>query len=340
VNLQRLVMLVVALALASLTPAFAHEVRPALLQLTENDSGGYEAVFKQPVVGELAIRLEPRLSGGALDGPVTAETVTDAYRIRTWRAPPGSTPLSGQTLTIVGLERSVTDVLVRATTRSGEQIDAVVRPSEPTLLLELEGSRGVAVPAYLSMGVEHILTGADHLMFVLGLLIWVGLNGRLVKAVTAFTVAHSITLALAALDLVRFDSDAIEALVALSLVFLALELLRSGPGGAGRRPWMLAFAFGLLHGLAFAGLLAEVGLPEGAVVPALFMFNLGVEIGQLLFIVTAAALLAGLRSALRRRAGHGERPVRVGLAYAIGGVASFWFLERLVAATSTSAAVA
>jgi hydrogenase/urease accessory protein HupE len=323
--------LLIAAWLSPLTSVAAHEVRPALLQIVESAPGTYQATWKQPVVGDMAIRLIPRLSSGALDRPPESQTVAPGFIIRVWRVT-GGTPLDGQTASVEGLPQSVTDVIVRVSGAGGHTVEALLRPAQPAVTLDLSGPKGIAVPGYLVLGVEHILTGADHLMFVLGLLLLIGPNWRIVKAVSAFTVAHSITLALAALGYIRFPSAVIEALVALSILFVAVELVPSRdrpPTLTRRHPWLIAFAFGLLHGMAFAGALAQIGLPPHAAPAALFLFNVGVEIGQLLFIAAALGTIFALR-ALRRRSGFpADALARLGPAYAIGGFAAYWLIERL-----------
>lgn len=317
------------LALGLAATALAHEVRPALVQIIETGAGGYEVTWKQPVVGDMAVRLAPRLSGGSLDRPPDRQTLTPSYLIKSWRVSKGAA-LEGQTLRIDGLAQSVTDVLVRVRTADGREVNRVLRPADPGLRLALEASHGLAVPAYLRLGVEHILTGPDHLAFVLGLLLLIGFGWRVVKSITAFTVAHSLTLAIAALGYVRFPSAAIEALVALSILFVACELAR-GPGAdtlTRRRPWLIAFAFGLLHGLAFAGALTQVGLPAKGTPMALLLFNVGVEIGQLAFIAVAV----GVMMLARPFAVRAPALARAAPAYAIGGVSSYWLLERVAAA--------
>lgn len=310
-------------------PAVAHEVRPALLQIVEQSGGAYEVSWKQPVVGDMAVRLAPHLSSGAIDRPPDGQTVTVSYLIKTWHVPRGAA-LDGQTVNIEGLAQSVTDVLVRVQTADGREVNSVVRPAQPSLRLALSGPQGLAVPAYLRLGVEHILTGPDHLAFVLGLLLLIGPSWRVVRAITAFTVAHSITLAIAALGYVHFPSAAIEALVALSILFVACELMR-GPDAdtlTRRHPWLIAFTFGLLHGLAFAGALAQVGLPAHGTPLALLLFNVGVEIGQLAFIVAALAVMTLMRPLMSRAPAF----VRAAPAYAIGGVAAYWLFERVAVA--------
>lgn len=320
----------VVLANASL----AHEIRPAALQITETTPGTYEAVWKQPAVGDMAIRLAPHLSSGSLDKEPTTQSLEPGKIIKRWSVK-GGTALDQQTLTAEGLSDSVTDVLVSVTSPSGKTITAVLRPSAPSMVLGLSGPNGLSTPAYLRLGVEHILTGFDHLLFVLGLLLLVGTNWKIVKTVSAFTVAHSITLTLAALGIVHFPSALIEALIALSIIFVAIELIPRRDGSTTltrEKPWLVAFIFGLFHGLAFAGTLSSVGLPAGGTVPALLLFNVGVEIGQLAFIAVAIGVIVGLR-----RVSH-HLPASYGAistyapAYGIGGLASFWLIERTIVA--------
>lgn len=320
-----------ALAPVAFAPvAFAHEVRPALVQVVGTSSGGLEVTWKQPVAGESAVRLAPRLSGGVLDRPPDSETLAQAYRIRVWNLPAGS-KLSGRTLSVDGLDLTVTDVLVQVKTPEGE-LSTVLKPSRPALKLDFSHPQGAAAPAYLRMGIEHILTGFDHLAFVLGLLLLIGLNRNVVKAVTAFTLAHSVTLACAALGWVKVDPAVIEVLVALSILFVAVELVpRPGrpPTLTRRRPWLVALGFGLLHGFAFAGALARIGLPGSAAPQALFLFNVGVEAGQLAFLACAALGILALRSLRARLPFDTSGVARLAPAYGIGGLSAYWLVERL-----------
>jgi len=188
----------------------------------------------------------------------------------------------------------------------------------------------LAVLAYLRLGIEHILTGIDHLAFVLGLTLLVQRKTTLIKTITAFTVAHSVTLALTTLHLIKVRPPVIESLVALSVLFVAVELVHSYRGRstlAARLPWLIAFLFGLLHGCAFAGALAEVGLPRDAIPLSLFLFNVGVEIGQLMFI----AVIIGIGWMLTRLPWRMPHWMRWVPPYAIGSLSAFWFIERLQA---------
>jgi len=248
--------------------------------------------------------------------------------IQTWRLKADS--LRGQSLRINGLESTLTDVLVRIAFADGSAWLGRLTPQRPESLIPHRPSVWGVAATYLVLGVEHILTGLDHLLFVMALLLLTTGAWRLVKTVTAFTAAHSITLGLATLGLVQVPSKPVEAVIALSIVFVAAEIVhaRSGQAGlAARMPWVVAFTFGLLHGFGFAGALSEVGLPEGQIPVALLSFNLGVEAGQLLFIAEVLALAAGARSIWM------ARPWWVDLmpAYAIGSVAMVWVIQRVTA---------
>jgi hydrogenase/urease accessory protein HupE len=331
VNRLRVLLALILAVLTAPLAASAHEVRPALLQITETAPQTWTVFWKQPAMGDVALRLAPRLSSGWLDAQPDDQYAAPGFLVKTWtvRSPK---PLSGQTLRVEGLDQTITDVLVQVSLRDGRHIDAVVKPQQPSLDLQLDVAAAPAAPAYLKLGVEHILTGADHLMFVLGLLLLVGVSWRIVKAVTAFTVAHSLTLTAAALGWVHVPSVVIEALVALSIVFVAVELIPR-PGReetlTRRHPWVVAFVFGLLHGMAFAGALADIGLPPHAVAMSLFLFNVGVEIGQLAFIGVAVVAILGLRWLRAQTPWNLAAPARLAPAYAIGSFASFWFIERL-----------
>jgi hydrogenase/urease accessory protein HupE len=204
-----------------------------------------------------------------------------------------------------------------------------LQPSNPAFVVEASAGAWEVARTYLILGVEHILFGIDHLLFVLALLLVVKGAGRVVATVTAFTIAHSITLAAATLGLVRVPGPPVEAMIALSIVFVAAEIVhgaRGRPGLTARRPWVVAFTFGLLHGLGFAGALSEVGLPQNAIPLALFFFNVGVELGQLLFIgafAVAALVIARARILW-------PRWLEIAPAYPIGSIAMFWVLQRVI----------
>jgi hydrogenase/urease accessory protein HupE len=312
-------------------PAIAHEMRPAYLAIDQNGPHTYTIVWKEPASGEFALHLVPHLSNRWLERQPEDQFATAGFLIKTWRIlDTHPNPLEHTIVRVEGLENTMTDVLVRIRMANGAGMDAVVRPDKPSVFVEFAARDGLALPAYLRLGIEHILTGADHLMFVLGLLLLVGIRWQLVKAITAFTVAHSITLALAALDLVHVPSAVIECLVALSIVFVASELVRKDRDTLTRRqPWVIAFCFGLLHGLAFAGALAEVGLPKGAIPLSLFLFNVGVEIGQLMFVTVAIGTVLLWRLVRARLPQRLEEFLPRLPPYVIGSFAAFWFIGRV-----------
>jgi hydrogenase/urease accessory protein HupE len=307
----------------------AHEIRPAYLQITENADHRFDVLWKQPSVGAQLLRLVPQVSNGLLDAKPTEESVANSFVVRRWQnleVARGS--FDGATIRIDGLEYTITDALINISFANGQDIQTILRPQSPSLVVHLTGTGKVPVPAYLLLGIEHILTGFDHLSFVLGLLLLVRSRLTLIKTITAFTVAHSLTLAAAALGFVHVNPSVIEALVAFSIVFVALELARAHRGQYGltaQIPWLIAFTFGLLHGFAFAGSLAQIGLPEHNIPLSLLLFNVGVELGQLLF-VGAVLLLIALLNRLPRRLPNWTTWIPP---YAIGGLASFWVIQRL-----------
>jgi len=319
----------ILVALASLLvplPGHAHEVRPAYLDLREERTGEYSVLWKTPMLGEMRLALDPVFSGPveALT-PMAARTTGDAA-VQTWRL--RAQNLRGQTLGIAGLETTLTDVLVRVAFADGSTWVQRLTPFQPATLIPARPNAWGVAGTYLALGVEHILTGFDHLLFVLALLLLTKGTWRLLKTVTAFTVAHSITLGLATLGIVHVPSRPVEVVIALSIVFVAAEIVQARRGRAGlaaQMPWIVAFIFGLLHGFGFAGALSAVGLPEGQIPVALLFFNLGVEAGQLLFVAAMLALVAGAR---RIRIAW-PRWAELVLPYAIGSLAMFWVMQRV-----------
>ncbi|MDF0666085.1 MAG: HupE/UreJ family protein [Nitrospira sp.] len=319
---------IVLMLLVFLTvPAAAHEVRPAYLELHETVSGEFAVLWKTPMRGEMRLALSVEFSGRTEKSAPVVRRETGGAAIQIWRMK-SIDPLRGQSVRLVGLERTMTDALVRAEFADGTSWTQRLTPQQPAAVIPAGQSGLMVAGLYLKLGVEHILRGIDHLSFVLALLIITQGTWRLVKTITAFTIAHSITLALAALGFVEVPQAPVEAVIALSIVFVAAEIIRgcNGRGGlTARAPWIVAFAFGLLHGFGFAGALSEVGLPQGQIPVALLFFNLGVEAGQLLFIAAVLSAMALVR--LLRR----PLPpwIEWAPAYAIGTVAMFWVIQRI-----------
>jgi hydrogenase/urease accessory protein HupE len=318
------VLLLVLLA----SQVLAHETRPAYLQLRQTDTDSYDVLWKVPGQGEdqrLALDVE-FAPGTTRIGLPSVSFASNAFMQR-WRIRHVG-GLDGTTVRIVGLQSTLTDVLVRLERLDGTTQTIRVLPATPEFVIEAAPGRWQVVQTYLSLGIEHILSGIDHLLFVMALVILVNSRRRLFWTITAFTAAHSLTLAAATLGWVHVPPPPVEASIALSIVFLASEIVhaRDGrPGLTSRWPWIVAFVFGLLHGLGFAGALSEVGLPANAIPLALLFFNLGVEIGQLLFIASVLAVIAGAR---RLTLPRGDWTWRWP-AYAIGTVATFWTLQRI-----------
>jgi len=315
----------------------AHEVRPGYLELNEVEAGSYDVLWKVPARGEYRLALYASLPAGCTKAPDTGSFVGGAYITR-WRARCHE-GLVGKRIAIDGLAATRTDVLVRISQLDGVTQTARLTPDQPSLEVVAAPGRGEVARTYFVLGVEHILLGIDHLLFVLGLLLLVGSIRRLIVTVTAFTVAHSITLAAATLGFVHVPQAPVEAVIALSVMFVAAEILRTAQGRpslTARAPWLVAFVFGLLHGLGFAGALREVGLPQTEIPIALLFFNVGVEAGQLAFIAVVMILLACLARLARRgehRATTGwlaDRWIRMPLAYLIGCTAAYWTIDRTV----------
>lgn len=307
--------------------AEAHEVRPGYLELRETGDSVFDVLWKVPTRSGRRLALRAELPEGCeVVVPPATYTLVDSIVDRwTVRCPGG---LSGRTVHIAGLARTRTDVLVRIEWLDGRAHVERLTPDAPGFEVAATPSSFRTARAYLELGLEHILLGFDHLLFVLALMILVEGRGRLIGAVTAFTVAHSLTLGAATLGFVHVSQQPVEAVIALSIVFLAVEVShdRLGrPGITKRAPWIAAFAFGLLHGFGFAGALTEVGLPQQAIPVALLFFNVGVEVGQLLFIALALLPLAmTARWARTRRSWYAQVP-----AYGIGTMAMYWLIERV-----------
>lgn len=304
-------------------------MRPGYLEIRETEADTYDVMWKVPALGDdmrlgLYLRFDDDVQ--TVTEPV-AGILGGAYtqRLRIQR----DNGLAGATVTIDGLDSTFTDVLLRLERLDGTEITHRFTPAAPSYVIEAEPSGGQVAWMYLALGAEHILLGIDHLLFVLALLIVVSGWRKLVGTITAFTIAHSITLALAALGFVHVPGPPVEAIIALSIVFVAAEIIRGrqgSPGLTARRPWIVAFTFGLLHGIGFAGALSEIGLPQSSIPLALFTFNVGVELGQLLFVAIVLVLYA---------IGRRIQPVPPEWAwrvptYAIGSVAAYWMIDRFV----------
>lgn len=328
--MTRAALLAGCLALLFAAPeARAHDFRSSLLQLSERGPAQYAVTWTLRNAATPGEALRPVLPEHCRRTSPPRTVALGSTTQQSFSVDCGPQGLAGATLGVSGFVGSPSSVIVRIEHASGSTESAVLHAASPTL--RVRGSGGEPGPtrvlSFARLGVEHIATGLDHVLFVLALGLWVRGGRRLAVAVTGFTFGHSATLALATLGWVRVPAEPIEVLIALSIAFVAAEWLRSARGGpatlSAQRPWLPALGFGLLHGLGFAGALTDLGVPRSSLPPALLGFNLGVEAGQLVIV---GAILAA-RAAARRIELAAWVPRAS--AYAIGSVAAFWTLERL-----------
>jgi len=322
---QHLCLLILLLSMSSLS---AHEIRPARLQITQETDTTYSFFWKLPAIQEGVLRLTPNLE---FDHEVISRDpgrdLGDAY-IESWMIEvPRS--LEDQRISIEGLANTITDVFVTTQTSDGETASFIVRPDKPYFTFEGKRSLSQIIKDFVILGVEHIWFGYDHLLFVLCLLWLITGFSKLIKTITAFTLAHSITLAASSLGWMTLPGPPVEAIIALSIVFLAVEIVKHQRGQevyTSRYPWVVALAFGLLHGFGFAGALSEIGLPPNDITVSLLGFNAGVEIGQIIFVMAILILVKVIKNIFD------EIPKWIPSAavYSIGTLASFWLIERVV----------
>ncbi len=311
------------------TPAFCHEVRPGYLEITETVKGEYSILWKAPGRVGMVMKINPKLPDVCKDVKPPEKQKLPGSLVEKRQVTCGLEGLTGKTISIDGLASTITDVLVRITYHDGQSQTELLKPHSPYFIVTGAQPRLNMAQSYIRFGIKHILYGIDHLLFVLGLLLlsrgWI----LLLKTITAFTVGHSISLALATFGVVNVPEKPLSAVIALSIVFLASELVKAQNGKTSltiHYPWMVSFGFGLLHGLGFAGALVQLGLPESAIPLALLFFNVGVEIGQIIFVGGILILIASLsRMSIRLSGTWKSVPV-----YAMGSVAGFWFIQRLV----------
>jgi len=333
--------ILLAVALIASAPLAAHEVRPAYLQIVETAPERFSVLWKQPIVQDRRLAIDPVLPNDCppLGDPVP-EVIGGAL-VQQWEV---ACALDQGAIHISGLARTLTDAMVEIQRLDGEGLTALLRPNSPSLDLDDPAPQ---VAAYLWLGIEHLLFGIDHVLFVIGLVYLIPSRWALLKTITAFTLAHSITLALSVLELVQAPQGPVEAVIALSILFLARELLSPAEQRSpltARRPWIMALLFGLLHGFGFAGAMAEIGLPRDQLAPALLLFNIGIEVGQLMIIAALLAFLSaarwvGLRpptAVLQGVAQSGGTAsvqlarIDVGLIYGIGVLAAYWTIDRVL----------
>jgi len=318
--------LAAAFALCCCSVAIAHEVRPGFLELTQTAEETYNFLWKKPSGGEVELQIAPVVPPQCrLVVPGAQQLSPGAVVVRGQLSCPGG--IAGKTLAIAGLESTITDVLVRVNHADGRLESHLLRPTSASVTFG--GDTGLAERAlgYVQLGFQHILLGADHLLFVLGLMLIVADRWMLVKTLTAFTVAHSITLALATLGYASAPLLPLNAAIALSILFLGPEIVRAWRGETSftiRHPWVVAFAFGLLHGFGFASGLSAMGLPSDEIPLALLLFNIGVELGQLAFVL----LVVLLERAFRVLEVRWPLPMQRLPGYVVGTLGAFWTIQR------------
>jgi len=320
---------VLVLLLAISAGAQAHEVRPAYLRIQQTAGEQFDVLWRVPAMGNLRLGIYVQLPASCGEAENRVSWQENATWVERWSTNcPGG--LTGQSVTISGLSSTFIDVLARVERLDGTTQVARLTPADPGFEITAAESWGQVARTYTLLGVEHILLGIDHLLFVLALLMLVPNLRTLFWTITSFTLAHSFTLAAATLGWVHVPQAPVEAVIALSILFVAMEIVhwRQGRPGITRKwPWLVAFTFGLLHGFGFASALSSIGLPEHAIPLALLFFNVGVELGQLLFIGAVFAVSLVLKRV--RWPGWAWRvPV-----YSIGSLAAFWTIQRIAAFT-------
>lgn len=308
--------------------AFAHELQPSSLELRQLTPERFEVTWRAPIYYKKPhpARLQLPETWQILGEPTVKRLPDAALHRRLVEVPQGA--IDGAVIRFAGLESTITDVFARFVWIDGSETTAIARPSKPWIEVVAQRNAWQVARDYTLLGIDHILSGFDHLTFVLALMLIVSGARRLLVTVTSFTLAHSITLAAATLGILWVPGPPVESVIALSILFLANELVKVNRGESSltaNYPWTVAFVFGLLHGFGFAGALGEIGLPQNEVPLALLMFNVGVELGQLMFIAAALVALLALRGLQREWPGW----TRQVPAYGIGGIAAFWLIERI-----------
>lgn len=306
----------------------AHEVRPAYLQIQEESPHVYSVLWKVPRTVDKVLDIQPKFEERFLLTETVPPRILEAFVLYTFQLS-GEESLANSELRIDQLNTTGTDVLVNIRLLNGENHSFLLQPTQNSAHIPETPSIWMVAKTYTMLGIEHILFGFDHLLFVLALLVITKGFNKLLKTITAFTLAHSITLCFSALGFVNLPGPPVEAVIALSIVFLAHEIIKVQQGHptlTSRRPWLVAFSFGLLHGFGFAGALADIGLPTNDIPMALATFNIGVELGQLMFVVVALGIFRLTQSIIPQ-----QNWIRKTVPYVIGSVAAFWLIERIAA---------
>jgi hydrogenase/urease accessory protein HupE len=323
------IFLVLLLVVLFVPRASADEARPAYLEIKETAAGQFSVLWRTPVLSGMRMPIVLTLPADVRNlKPPTVEELADSI-VERRSIDAGPNGLSGRRIEFAGLQVLITDVLVRVEMLDGRKWTTIARGSQPWVEIAASQTWLAVASTYVVDGIRHIVFGADHMLFVLGLLLIVEDRWKLLKTITAFTVAHSITLGIATLGYANAPTAPLNAAIALSILFLGPEIVRSWRGDTSftiRRPWAVAFAFGLLHGFGFAGALTSAGLPRSDLPFALLSFNLGVEIGQVSFVL----LILALERSFRVLEVRWPRWARALPGYAVGSLGAFWTIQRVV----------
>ena len=305
---------------------FAHEVRPAFLQIQEQSPNSYTILWKVPRTVDKVLDIQPKFEDSFTLTETVPPRILEAFVLYTYHVK-GKKSIANTTLFIDRLNTTGTDVLVDILPLNGERHSFLLRPTKNSIRIPVTPNKWNVAKTYVVLGVEHILLGFDHLLFVLALVIITKGFKKLLTTITAFTLAHSITLSFSALGIANLPGPPVEAVIALSIVFLALEILRIQRGYAtltSQKPWIVAFVFGLLHGFGFAGALQDIGLPQNEIPLALATFNIGVEAGQIVFVFAVLVIIKSTGSFVPK-----QNWTKKLVPYAIGSLASFWLIDRI-----------
>ncbi len=306
----------------------AHEIRPAKLDIHQISDSTYQISWKLPAIKEGVLRLSPIFKvDHKVISTLPSRDLGDAY-ITEWVIQP-LVAIEGSQVIVKGLEKTITDVFVSIYLINGETESFLIRPRNPSFKFAINRTKWKIIKDYIALGIDHIWSGYDHLLFVLCLLWLISGVKKLIGAITAFTAAHSITLGASVLGVISLPSAPVEAIIALSIVFLAIEIIQKQKGSnvfTADYPWIVAMVFGLLHGFGFAGALTEVGLPTNAIPISLLGFNVGVEIGQIIFIITIILVIKLFKNTIN------DIPEIIPklIIYSIGGLASYWLIDRII----------
>jgi hydrogenase/urease accessory protein HupE len=324
-----LLVVVTALVCLATDVLTAHEIRPALLEIDEREPGVFDVTWKVPALGDRVLAMAPIFPESMEPvGPPSNHLAPGAI-VQYFTFKTDGQPIAGDSIAIDGLSALQIDVLVRVSLANGDQHSVILRPSSPSWVIPQRPSSVALAWSYFLVGIKHILEGVDHLLFILGLLLIVKSTSMLVKTITAFTVAHSITLAVATLGYASTPLPPLNVLIALSILFLGPEIVRVWRGQTSltiRHPWVVAFVFGLLHGFGFASGLETIGLPAYEIFVALLTFNVGVEAGQLVFVGLIIAMVHSFRALDIRW----PRWAELMPGYAVGSLGAYWAIQRTV----------